>query len=118
MLPLKISKNPKPKRFDLQKRGKLFEFIQGINVLAAKYLQDLRQLHERTKYLAEVPQETLIRDLFISGVASSEAKRLLFQEDSDTLTIDRCLHLVTSYESVQPTCLESHPPPMRYQSQL
>ena len=77
----------------------------GINV------QDLRQLYEWTNYLAEVPQETLIRDLFISDIASSEAKRLLFQEDSDTLTIDYCLHLVTSYESVQPTSLESHPPP-------
>ena len=89
----------------------LFEFKQGINVPAAKYLQDLRQLYEPTNYLAEVPQETLIRDLFISGIASSEAKRLLFREDSDTLTIDCCLHLVTSYESVQPTSLESHPPP-------
>ena len=79
-----IAKVLKPKHFDLQNRGKLFEFKQGIYVQAAKYLQDLCQLYEWTNYLAKVPQETLICDLFISGVASSESKRLLFQKDSDT----------------------------------
>ena len=111
-----IVKALKPKHFDLQNHGKLFEFKQGKNVPSAKYLQDLRQLYEQTNYLAEVPQETLIHDLFISDIASSEAKQLLFQKDSDTLTIDCCLHLVTSYESVG-QLLWSLTHHLRYQSQ-
>ena len=89
----------KPKRFDLQNRGKLFEFKQGSSS-AGKYLQDLRELYARSNYPEQIGKETLIRDLFVAGVTSIEAKRLLFQEDSDKLTIDRCVHLVSSFESV------------------
>ena len=47
----------------------------------------------------QIAKDTLVRDLFISGVASAEAERLLFQE-SNELTSERCLTLVTSFESV------------------
>ena len=60
----------------------------------------LRELYTQANYPQTVEKEMLIRDLFISGVASPEAKRLLFQEDSDNLTIARCVHLVSSYEAV------------------
>ena len=60
-----------------------------------------------TNYPDAVAKDTLIRDLFISGIASVEAKRLLFQQVIDTLTTDKCLLLVSSFESVLPTCSTS-----------
>ena len=44
--------------------------------------------------------ETLTRDLFITGIAYKEARCLIYQQDSDQLTIDQCVHLVSSFESV------------------
>ena len=51
----------------------------------------------------------IIRDLFISGVSSTDAPRLLFQEDSDSLTLDQCVHLVSSFEAVQHSPSEATP---------
>ena len=89
----------KPKRFDLQNRGKLFELKQRPNVSATKFLQELRDLYALANYPDAVPKDILLRDLFIAGSASIDAKRLLFQQDADTLTIDKCIHLVSSFES-------------------
>ena len=97
----------KPTRFDLQNRGKLFSFKQTGNVPAAKFLQEIRELYAVTNYPDAVAKDTLIRDLFISGIASVEAKRLLFQQDIDTLSTDKCLLLVSSFESVRSTCSTS-----------
>ena len=99
----------KPKRLDLQNRGKLFAFKQGTNMSAMQYLQELRQLYNLTGYPEQVGREMLIRDLFTSGISSSDARRLLFQEDSDNLTLDRCLHLVSSFEAVQHSSSEATP---------
>ena len=94
-------------RFDLQNRGKLFSFKQTGNVPAAKFLQEIRELYAVINYPDAVAKETLIRDLFISGIASVEAKLLLFQQDIDTLSTDKCLLLVSSFESVRSTCSTS-----------
>ena len=91
---------------DLQNRGKLLSFKQG-NLTAMQYLYELRQLYSLTNYPDQVNKETLLRDLFISGITSSEARRILFQEDADTLSLDRCLHLVSTFESVQTSTLHS-----------
>ena len=99
----------KPKRLDLQNRGKLFAFKQGTTMSAMLYLQELRQLYNLTCYPEQVEREMLIRDLFISGISSSDARRLLFQEDSENLTLDRCLHLVSSFETVQHFSSEATP---------
>ena len=96
----------KPTRFDLQNHGKLFSFKQTENVLAAKFLQEIRELYAVTNYPDAVAKDTLIRDLFISGIASVEAKCLLFQQDVNTLLTDKCL-LVSSFESVWSTCSTS-----------
>ena len=99
----------KPKRLDLQNGGKLFAFKQGTNMSAMLYLQELRQLYNLTGYPEQVGREMLIRDLFISRISCSDARRLLFQEDSDNLTLDRCLHLVSSFEAVQRSSSEATP---------
>ena len=90
----------KPKRFDLQSRGKLFEHKQLANVSATSYLQELRDLYSLSNYPDTILKDTLLRDLFINGSSSIEAKRLFFQQDSDNLTIDRCLQLASSCEAV------------------
>ena len=95
-----MEKALKPKRFDLQNREKLFNFVQRPGIPAAKYLQELRELCTITNYEEQVSKDTLLRDLFIAGIASPEAKRLIFQQELDNLTLDRCLHLVSSFESV------------------
>ena len=94
-----VEKSLKPKRFDLQNREKLFSHRQS-NSSAAKYLDELRELYSLSNYGETVTKESLIRDLFIAGITSNDAKCMIFQQDSDTLTLDRCLHLVSSYESV------------------
>ena len=96
----------KPTRFGLQNRGKLFSSKQSANVPAAKFLQEIRKLYAVTNYPDAVAKNTLIRDLFISGIASVEAKRLLFQQNIDTLTTDNCV-LVSSFEFVHLTCSTS-----------
>lgn len=92
----------KPKRFDLQNRGKLFTHKQD-QVHASKFAEQLRELYDLSNYGANVTKDQLIRDLFIAGVSSNEARRLLYQQDSDALTIDKCIHLVSSFESVTTT---------------
>ena len=89
----------KPQRFDSQNRRKLFRFQQSPHITAGKFMQELQELYTQTNYPDTVPQETLLRDLFIVGVALSDAQRLLFQQDSDALTLDKCLHLVSNFES-------------------
>ena len=64
-------------------------------------MQVLRELYDLSNYGDNITKENLVRDLFIAGVASTEARCLLYQQDSDTLTIDHCLLLVSSLESVQ-----------------
>ena len=95
-----VGKGLKPTRFDLQNREKLFCCIQRAGVSAVKFVQEIRDLYSLTGYQEQVSKDLLIRDLFVSGIASTEAKRLLFQEEPDSLTIERCLNLVTSFESV------------------
>ena len=87
----------KSQRFNLQNRRKLFRFQQSPHIIAGKFMQELRELYTQTNYPDAVPQETLLRDLFIAGVASSDAQYLLFQQDSDALTFGKCLHLVSSF---------------------
>ena len=90
----------KLQRFDLQNCQRFFECKQNPDISASKYLQELRELYALTNYPAAVPKETLIRDWFIAGTSSPDAKCLLFQQDSDTLTMEKCLHLVSSFELV------------------
>ena len=85
---------------DLQNREKLFNFVQRPGIPVAKYLQELRELYTITNYEEQVSKDTLLRDVFIAGTASSEAKHLIFQQEFDSLTLDHCLHLVSSFESV------------------
>ena len=42
----------------------------------------------------------LSKNLFIVGIESKEARCLIYQQNSETLTIDQWLHLVSSFESV------------------
>ena len=100
----------KPTCFDLQNHENLFNCTQGAGMPATKFLQEIRDLYSLSGYPDAIPKETVIRDLFISGVVSIEAKRLLFQADSDTLTLAHCLTLVASFESVQAAPLVPEPP--------
>ena len=86
-------------------------FPKQSQVSAAKFLEELRELYDfdLSNYGNTVTQEQLIRDLFIAGIASNEAKCIIFQQDSDTLTTNQCLHLVSSFESVN-TCSKSDRP--------
>ena len=93
----------KPKRFDLQNREKLFTCKQSQQVTAAKYVEQLRELFDLSNYGDNVAKELLIRDLFIAGIASSDARCLLYQQDSSNLSMAQCLHLVSSFESVNPS---------------
>ena len=90
----------KPKRYDLQNQEKLFNFVQQLGIPAARYLQELHELYVITNYEELVSRDTLLHDLFIAGIAFSEAKYLIFQQEIDSLTIDCCLHLVSIFESV------------------
>ena len=69
----------KPQRFDLQNHRKLLRFWQSPHITAEKFMQELRELYTQTNYPDAVPRGTLLRDLFIAGVASSDAQHLLFQ---------------------------------------
>lgn len=89
----------KPKRFDLQNREKLFSHKQA-QVSARTFLEELRDLFNLSNYANEIAKDLLIRDLFIAGIRSNEARCLIFQQDSQNLTTDQCLHLVSSFESV------------------
>ena len=89
----------RPKRFDLQNRAKLFEKKQRSEISAAQYLHELRELYDLSNYGESIKKVGLVRDLFIAGVASTEARCLLYQQDSDNLTVEQCLHLVSSFES-------------------
>ena len=59
----------------------------------------MRSLYHQANYAETIQKNILLRDLFISGIASREAKCLLYQQDSDSLTLDQCVHLVSSYET-------------------
>ena len=89
----------KPKRFDLQNREKLLNMRQS-QISAAKFLDEIRELYDLANYGVTIDRDTLIRDIFIAGIASKEAKCLIYQQNSDELTTDQCLHLVSSFESV------------------
>ena len=95
----KVAEALKPKRLDLQNREKLFSHTQSSTSTAAKYLEELRSLYHQANYAETIQKNILLRDLFISGIASREAKCLLYQQDSDSLTLDQCVHLVSSYET-------------------
>ena len=97
-----VASNLKPKRFDLQNREKLFSLKQSTSS-AAKFLEALRELYDLSNYGDVITKDELIRDLFIAGLSLSEAKCIIHQQDSDKLTIDRSLHLVSSFESVNPS---------------
>ncbi len=99
----------KPKRFDLQNREKLFTHRQS-QVTAAKFLEELRELYDLSNYGHEVTKDQLIRDLFIAGIASRDARCLIFQQDSEQLTLDQCVHLVSSFEAV---CSPTSPSPLK-----
>ena len=43
-------------------------------------MQELRELYTQTNYLDTVPQETLLRDLFIVGVTLSDANVYYFSK--------------------------------------
>lgn len=105
-----ISTALKPKRLDLQNRGKLFAYTQSTGMSAMQYLHELRKLYKLTNYPEQVDRETLLRDLFISGISSPDARRLLFQEDSDNLSLDRCIHLVSSFETAEMQPVLERPP--------
>ena len=94
-----VSTALKPKRLDLQTREKLFSHMQSSSTAAAKYVEELRRLYDQANYKGTVDKSTLIRDLFIAGLASREAKCLIYQQDSDNLSLDQCIHLVSSYET-------------------
>ena len=89
-----VERTLKPKRFDLQNRKKLFNFVQRPGIPAAKYLQELHELYKlwRTGFQRHPPSW--------SGIASSEAKHIIFRQEFDSLTLNCCLHLVSSFESV------------------
>ena len=89
----------KPKRFDLQNREKLFSLKQS-HLSAVKFLEELRELYDLSNYGDTIHKNELIRDLFIAGLSLNEAKCIIHQQDSEKLTIDRSLHLVSSFESV------------------
>ena len=88
----------RPQRHDLQQRFALFEMKQG-DLKSTNFLQLLRDTVLEAEYPADIPRETLIRDLFIHGLNSEEARRLIYQQDSTTLTVSQCLALVSSYET-------------------
>ena len=94
-----VGNSLKPKRYDLQNREQLFAHRQSQNS-AAKFLDELWHLYDLSNYGANITQNQLIQDLFISGIESKEARCLIYQQNSETLTIDQCLHLVSSFESV------------------
>ena len=89
----------KPRRYDLRNREKLFSHKQAQSS-AAKYLEELRELYDLSNYGENITKEQLIRDLFIAGITSNEARCIIFQQDSETVTTEQCLHLVSSFESV------------------
>jgi len=75
----------KPKRFDIQNRGKLLAHKQN-QTTAAKFLDDIRELYDLSNYGTEITKEQLVRDIFIAGITSNEARCLIYQQDSEKLT--------------------------------
>ena len=86
----------KPKRLDHQNRVKFFSHSKNANISAEKYLQELRELYSNSNYGDEIKKETLIRDKFITGIDNTQIKSLLFLQDPDHLTINKCLELAAS----------------------
>ena len=94
-----ISTALRPRRLDLQTREKLFSHMQSSSTAATKYVEELCRLYDQANYKGTVDKSTLIHDLFIAGLASHKAKCLIYQQDSDNLSLDQCIHLVSSYET-------------------
>ena len=99
-----VANSLKPKRFNLQNREKLLNLRQS-QVSASKFLEEIRELYDLSNYGDTIARDTLIRDIFIAGIASKEARCLIYQQNSDDLTTAQCLHLVSSFESVTSTTL-------------
>lgn len=97
-----VEKSLKPQRFDLRNRMRLFDAKQSSSD-AATFLQQLRSLYLETNYGDSINRDTLIRDIFIHGLRDEEARRLVHQEDLDSLTLEKCLSLVSSFETAAST---------------
>ena len=91
----------RPQRRNLQYRCKLLDLTQKPDQPIQDYLQDLRAAYSETGYTdATLTGELLVRDLLIRGIRNADAKRLILQQDMDTLTINDCTKLVSTYETV------------------
>jgi len=92
----------KPQRHDLKCRMKLFDMKQTND--ASSFLQLLRTTYLDSNYGESIKRDILIRDLFIHGLRDDAARRLIFQQNLDTLTTENCLSLVTSFETSNVNC--------------
>ena len=92
----------KPQRHDLQSRMKLLDLKQTSD--ASSFLQLLRTTYLDSNYGESIKKEIIIRDLFIHGLRDDAARRLIFQQNLDTLTTENCLSLVTSFETSNVQC--------------
>lgn len=92
----------RPQRHDLQQRMLLFDKKQGSEG-ASTFLQSIRDTFSESGYGDAIQKETLVRDLFIHGLYDDNARRLIYQQDVTTLTIETCLNLVSSFETASQT---------------
>ena len=83
-------------RRDLQARAELFRHQQTADSSCLVYLRRLRELLNETGYDKTLSRDDLLRDLFVHGLQSQEARRVLFQRDATTLSIDECVVVASS----------------------